>query len=171
MSRGPRGFSAGHWFRTIASELRRPASTVSREVGRNSGRDAHRAVTAQERAHQLCKKLRTRRPIRKTSGTASKGNGGHRSPMLTADREPTLCRGRPQRSRTSGRRSGDRFKQQPGCHLRRPQDEVLDHCEVDEPAHQDRRSRADRYLHSHRPRVAEHTDLGIVAWNWPPTRG
>ncbi|MGW5301865.1 IS30 family transposase [Rhodococcus aetherivorans] len=65
-----RGISAGHSFRTIASELGRPASTVSREVERNGGRDAYRAVTAQERAHERARRpkesLLARRPALRT---------------------------------------------------------------------------------------------------------
>nr|WP_245671783.1 IS30 family transposase [Nocardia amamiensis] len=45
-----RGLSAGWSFRAIAETLGRAPSTVSREVGRNGGRDAYRAVAAQERA-------------------------------------------------------------------------------------------------------------------------
>ncbi|MEV6324252.1 IS30 family transposase [Nocardia sp. NPDC051787] len=45
-----RGLSAGLSFRAIAETLDRAPSTVSREVARNGGRDAYRAVAAQERA-------------------------------------------------------------------------------------------------------------------------
>lgn len=45
-----RGLSSGKSIRAIALELRRPASTVSREVKRNGGRDAYRATSAEERA-------------------------------------------------------------------------------------------------------------------------
>lgn len=52
-----RGIVAGHSFRQIARELGRPASTVSREVGRHGGRQRYRATLADERAWQ-----RARRP-------------------------------------------------------------------------------------------------------------
>jgi IS30 family transposase len=45
-----RGISAGLSYRAIAAGLGRSPSTVSREVERNGGRDAYRAVAAQERA-------------------------------------------------------------------------------------------------------------------------
>nr|WP_280408423.1 IS30 family transposase [Nocardia brasiliensis] len=45
-----RGLSAGWSFRAIAETIGRAPSTVSREVGRNGGRDVYRAVAAQERA-------------------------------------------------------------------------------------------------------------------------
>ncbi|MEV6102342.1 helix-turn-helix domain-containing protein [Nocardia sp. NPDC051981] len=47
---------AGLSFRAIAEQLRRSPSTVSREVARNGGRDAYRAVNAQTRAvEQRCR--------------------------------------------------------------------------------------------------------------------
>ncbi|MBK8286151.1 MAG: IS30 family transposase [Ahniella sp.] len=45
-----RGLVAGHSFRRIAKDLERAPSTVSREVNRNGGRSAYRAVDADERA-------------------------------------------------------------------------------------------------------------------------
>ena len=45
-----RGLSAGRSSRSIASELGRPVSTVSREVSRNGGREAYRAVEADRAA-------------------------------------------------------------------------------------------------------------------------
>jgi IS30 family transposase len=45
-----RGLSAGDSLRAIACRVQRPASTVSREVNRNGGRGAYRAVAAQQRA-------------------------------------------------------------------------------------------------------------------------
>lgn len=45
-----RGISAQLSFQAIAASLGRSPSTVSREVQRNGGRDAYRAVAAQERA-------------------------------------------------------------------------------------------------------------------------
>ncbi|MGV9668960.1 IS30 family transposase [Nocardia niigatensis] len=52
-----RGLSARMSLRDIAVELGRSPSTISREVERNGGRDAYRALDAQERAEQ-----RRRRP-------------------------------------------------------------------------------------------------------------
>lgn len=52
-----RGISAGRSFRAIAEGLDRSASTISREVERNGGRGAYRAVAAHERAED-----RRRRP-------------------------------------------------------------------------------------------------------------
>ncbi len=54
-----RGLAAGDSMRAIASHLGRTASTVSREVGRNGGREEYRATKADERAWQ-----RARRPKR-----------------------------------------------------------------------------------------------------------
>jgi IS30 family transposase len=45
-----RGLKAGDSLRTIAGQLGRPVSTVSREVRRNGGREKYRAVEAQSRA-------------------------------------------------------------------------------------------------------------------------
>ncbi|NKY54551.1 IS30 family transposase [Nocardia vermiculata] len=47
-----RGISADQSFRMIAEVLGRSVSTVSREVDRNGGRAAYRAVAAQERADE-----------------------------------------------------------------------------------------------------------------------
>jgi IS30 family transposase len=52
-----RGIAAGWTARTIAAQLGRSASTVSREIARNGGRAAYRAQTAEAAAWQ-----RTRRP-------------------------------------------------------------------------------------------------------------
>jgi IS30 family transposase len=47
-----RGLTAGHSLRRIARELRRPPSTISREVIRNGGRDRYRALAAEAAARQ-----------------------------------------------------------------------------------------------------------------------
>ena len=47
-----RGLVAGSSFRQIAGQLGRPASTISREVGRNGGREQYRATIADGRAWQ-----------------------------------------------------------------------------------------------------------------------
>jgi transposase, IS30 family len=52
-----RGLVAGYSLRRIAAGLGRPASTVCREVARNGGRDAYRAVRAEHEA-----RVRARRP-------------------------------------------------------------------------------------------------------------
>jgi len=54
-----RGIAAGRTIRSIARILSRPASTLSREIGRNGGYDAYRASEADERAWE-----RARRPKR-----------------------------------------------------------------------------------------------------------
>ena len=54
-----RGLTAGDSMRTIAARLGRCASTVSREVNRNGGRNRYRATRADEKAWQ-----RARRPKR-----------------------------------------------------------------------------------------------------------
>lgn len=54
-----RGLAAGQSFRVIAADLGRQPSTISREVGRNGGRDAYRAATADAAAWD-----RARRPKR-----------------------------------------------------------------------------------------------------------
>ena len=45
-----RGLGAGLTFRELARALDRAPSTISREVGRNGGRDRYRAVAAEQRA-------------------------------------------------------------------------------------------------------------------------
>jgi len=65
-----RGLAAGQAIREIARELRRPASTISREVTRNGGRTRYRAVEAEARAWR-----RAERPKR-----------------CRLAREPRLCR-------------------------------------------------------------------------------
>src|SRR5580693_5223514 len=52
-----RGIAAGLTARTIAGRIGRPSSTVSREIVRNGGRDAYRALAADASAFQ-----RARRP-------------------------------------------------------------------------------------------------------------
>jgi IS30 family transposase len=47
-----RGLGARATFASIAASLGRPTSTVSREVARNGGRDAYRAVAAGERCRE-----------------------------------------------------------------------------------------------------------------------
>ncbi len=47
-----RGLAAGWSMRRIAAELKRPPSTVSREVARNGGREAYRAHDADSAAYQ-----------------------------------------------------------------------------------------------------------------------
>ncbi|MFI6496626.1 IS30 family transposase [Nonomuraea typhae] len=47
-----RGLEAGASLRSIVATIGRPASTVSREVGRNGGRVKYRAVVAEQRAHE-----------------------------------------------------------------------------------------------------------------------
>jgi hypothetical protein len=65
-----RGIAAGLSARTIARRIDRPSSTVSREIARNGGRDAYRALVADAAAFE-----RARRP--KLSGLARKFVGGH----------------------------------------------------------------------------------------------
>src|ERR1700758_4730230 len=52
-----RGIAAGLSARTIAGRIDRPSSTVSREIARNGGRDAYRALVADAAAFE-----RARRP-------------------------------------------------------------------------------------------------------------
>src|SRR5246127_3059663 len=52
-----RGIAAGLAARSIAGRIDRPSSTVSREIGRNGGRDAYRALAADADAFD-----RARRP-------------------------------------------------------------------------------------------------------------
>lgn len=52
-----RGMAAGESLRSIASQLGRSASTVSREVARNGGRSGYRALRADRAAYR-----RARRP-------------------------------------------------------------------------------------------------------------
>lgn len=51
-----RGLEAGASLRSIAMSIGRPASTVSREVARNGGRVAYRAVAAGQRAHDAARR-------------------------------------------------------------------------------------------------------------------
>jgi IS30 family transposase len=52
-----RGIAAGLSARSIAGRIERPSSTVSREIARNGGRDAYRALAADAAAFE-----RARRP-------------------------------------------------------------------------------------------------------------
>ena len=54
-----RGLAAGLSFRAIARRLGRSASTVSREVDHSGGRQAYRALAAQERAMQCALRPKT----------------------------------------------------------------------------------------------------------------
>ncbi|MGZ4978018.1 MAG: helix-turn-helix domain-containing protein [Methylobacter sp.] len=45
-----RGLAAGESLRQIAAKLNRPPSTISREIGRNSGKGDYRAIEADARA-------------------------------------------------------------------------------------------------------------------------
>jgi IS30 family transposase len=56
-----RGLVEGHSFRQLARDLRRAASTISREVARNGGRRAYRAARAEE---QALDHARRRKPCR-----------------------------------------------------------------------------------------------------------
>src|SRR6201993_1032292 len=47
-----RGIAAGLSARTIAGRMNRPSSTVSREIARNGGRDAYRALVADAAAFE-----------------------------------------------------------------------------------------------------------------------
>jgi IS30 family transposase len=51
-----RGLATGHSVRAIARSLERPASTVSREIARNTGRSKYRAVTAERRAWRVARR-------------------------------------------------------------------------------------------------------------------
>ncbi|MPZ51523.1 MAG: IS30 family transposase [Acidimicrobiia bacterium] len=55
------GLGAGESFRSIARELGRAPSTVSREVDNNGGREGYRPHAAQERAYQLAKRPKPRK--------------------------------------------------------------------------------------------------------------
>lgn len=63
------GVSQGESFAAIAARLGRPTSAVSREVGRNGGREEYRAYLGHERAYQAARrpkatKLDSCRPLR-----------------------------------------------------------------------------------------------------------
>ena len=51
-----RGIDRGESFAAIARELGRPTSTVSREVGRNGGRDGYQAWAAERRAREVARR-------------------------------------------------------------------------------------------------------------------
>jgi IS30 family transposase len=51
-----RGLERGESFAAIARHLGRPTSTVSREVGRNGGRDGYRAWAAERRAREMARR-------------------------------------------------------------------------------------------------------------------
>jgi IS30 family transposase len=54
-----RGIAAGHSMRTIAAQLGRAPSTVSREIQRNGGRRRYRANQADEAAWQRAHRPKT----------------------------------------------------------------------------------------------------------------
>jgi len=54
-----RGLTAGYSVRRIGRELRRPPSTISREITRNGGRDRYRAVAAEAAARQRARRPKT----------------------------------------------------------------------------------------------------------------
>ncbi len=56
-----RGIASGHSAAVIAAVLGRAASTVSREIRRNGGREHYRAVTAEQRAVLLAKRPKPQR--------------------------------------------------------------------------------------------------------------
>ncbi|MCQ1953645.1 IS30 family transposase [Arthrobacter sp. zg-Y238] len=56
-----RGIAAGHSAAVIAESLGRAASTVSREIRRNGGRENYRAVSADQRAVLLAKRPKPQR--------------------------------------------------------------------------------------------------------------
>ncbi|MFN8151885.1 MAG: IS30 family transposase [Solirubrobacterales bacterium] len=51
-----RGIAAGESFRSIGRELGRPASTISREVGRCGGRPRYRALKAERLRQERCRR-------------------------------------------------------------------------------------------------------------------
>ena len=69
-----RGLVAGHSIRAIAANLGRAASTISREIKRNNGRDAYRANNAEKvawdraRRPKLCKLVKNPRLARVVAG-------------------------------------------------------------------------------------------------------
>jgi IS30 family transposase len=56
-----RGVALGESFAAIARRLGRPTSTVSREVGRNGGRDGYRAWAAERRAREMARRPKERK--------------------------------------------------------------------------------------------------------------
>lgn len=88
-----RGVAAGESARRLAKRLGRSASTVSREIARNGGRDHYRAASAGAAAY-----VRGRRP--KQAKLAQQ-------PVLRALVRPNWpCAGRPSRSQSSPYRAG-----------------------------------------------------------------
>ncbi|MDP2499029.1 MAG: helix-turn-helix domain-containing protein [Candidatus Palauibacterales bacterium] len=75
-----RGLVAEKSFREIGRELERPASTVSRAVGRNGGRASYRACEAHQTADE-----RARRPRPRKLATRQE----------ESENEPAACRERP----------------------------------------------------------------------------
>ncbi len=61
-----RGLAAGVSVRSIARELTRAASTISREITRNGGREAYRAQAAEERSERVACRPRARKLSRNT---------------------------------------------------------------------------------------------------------
>ncbi len=61
-----RRLAAGVSVRSIARELTRAASTISREITRNGGRDAYRAQAAEERFERVACRPRARKLSRNT---------------------------------------------------------------------------------------------------------
>ena len=67
-----RGIAAGLWARSIAGRIDRPSSTVSREIGRNGGRDAYRALAADAAAFERARPTERRRVVPRSSGMRSR---------------------------------------------------------------------------------------------------
>ncbi len=61
-----RRLAAGVSVRSIARELTRAASTISREITRNGGREAYRAQAAEERSERVACRPRARKLSRNT---------------------------------------------------------------------------------------------------------
>jgi len=69
-----RGLAQGHGVRALARQLRRPPSTISREIRRHGGRTIYRADAAERRAWQRARRpkpcrLATRPPLRRVVAT------------------------------------------------------------------------------------------------------
>ena len=69
------GIARGEAFAQIARRLRRPTSTVSREVKRNGGPDRYRAIAAERQARWARKRPRSRK-LRRFAGLAARVSDG-----------------------------------------------------------------------------------------------
>ena len=87
-----RGIAAGLSARAIAGRINRPSSTVSREIARNGGRDAYRAVVADAAAFE---RARRPKPSKLAANAGATGCGRRQAGrrLVTAADRPVAAAG------------------------------------------------------------------------------